>query len=57
MQKQITSIQKLITFSSKLYDMAQRQADEKGLSFPEYMRFLIAQDLQNQAEKAMKNSN
>lgn len=43
-------VQKLITFSPKLYLLANKRAKNLGLSFPEYIRHLLATIVEKEAE-------
>lgn len=40
--------QKLISFSPRLYMLAEQRAKELGLPFAEYMRFLAANDVRSE---------
>lgn len=46
MQKQ--RIQKLITFSPKLYTIVEEKANRLGVSFPEYIRSLALEDIKDE---------
>lgn len=46
---QISRVQKLITFSPQLYQLIERNAKKIGLSFPEYIRMLAANDVKEVA--------
>lgn len=38
-------IQKLVTYSPKLFELATQRAQELGLSFNEYQRYVMAKDI------------
>lgn len=41
-------VQKMISFPPELYKMGQQKADVFGLSFPEYVRFLVMNDAKSE---------
>jgi len=43
-------IQKLITFSPKLYELLEKKAQKIGVSFPEYIRGLAVNDIKKSIE-------
>lgn len=42
-------IQKLVTYSPKLFELATQRAQELGLSFNEYQRYVMAKDIDERA--------
>ena len=46
MQTTQQRIQKLVTFSSKLYDNAITRADSLGIPFAEYVRHVVIKDIE-----------
>lgn len=50
MQTQSKSIQKLITFSPELYSLVVTKAKRIGVSFPEYIRVLLVNDIKEEVE-------
>lgn len=47
----VQRIQKLITFSPKLYGLLKAKAERLGMGFAEYMRHLAVSDLRQDLEK------
>lgn len=47
---QIARIQKLITFSSDLFNLGEKKAKRLGLPFTEYIRYLLVSDVKDEAE-------
>lgn len=45
-----TRIQKLITFSPKLYELLEKKAEAMGITFPEYIRGLAVNDIKKSFE-------
>lgn len=46
MQTSVDRIQKLVTFSSKLYNNARARADSLGIPFAEYLRHVVIKDIE-----------
>jgi len=44
-------VQKLVTFSPKLYSLLKTKAERLGMGFAEYLRFLAVNDLKNEVPK------
>lgn len=44
-------VQKLITFSPHLFDLAEKKAERLGISFTEYIRLLAVSDIKEQVEE------
>jgi len=44
-------IQKLVTFSPRLYGLLKAKAERLGMGFAEYLRFLAVKDLSNDTSK------
>ena len=44
-------IQKLVTFSSKLYDNAITRADSLGIPFAEYVRHVVIKDIEKSTKE------
>ena len=51
----MTRVQKLITFSPKLYGHLQAKAERLGMGFAEYIRHLAVNDLQKELDKNFSN--
>ena len=51
MKTQKDRIQKLITFSPHLYNLAERKAQKFGISFPEYIRMLAVFDINEKVDE------
>ena len=49
MQIKSKRIQKLITFSPQLYYLTNIKAEKLGLSFPDYLRYLLAETLEKES--------
>lgn len=50
MQTSVDRIQKLVTFSSKLYSNAQARANSLGIPFAEYLRHVVLKDIEETTE-------
>lgn len=50
MQTQSKSIQKLITFSPELYSLVMSKSKRIGVSFAEYIRVLLVNDIKEEVE-------
>ncbi len=44
-------VQKLITFSPKLYALLKNKAERLGMTFPEYIRHLGVSDIKDETDK------
>lgn len=51
MKAQRDRVQKLITFSPNLYTLAEKKAEQLGISFTEYIRMLAVSDIKEQVEQ------
>ena len=50
MQTQTKRIQKLITFPKELYSLVMNKANRIGMTFPEYVRILVVNDLKGKLD-------